>query len=79
MGETYGKIYELFEPIFKWIQKYYPSGAFFVVDSDAAKLYCGNPELLVASERLKEPIKIESLNEEERNVVLEWLKPKDGE
>ena len=48
----YNEIYDLFEPIFNWIQKHYPSGAFFIVDSDSAELYCGKPELLVPSKRL---------------------------
>ena len=54
LGKTimYNEIYDLFEPVFNWIQKHYPSGAFFIVDSDSAELYCGKPELLVPSKRL---------------------------
>ena len=38
--ETYGNIYDMFQPIFEWMQKHYPSGEmFFIVDSRSARMY----------------------------------------
>ena len=37
--EMYGNIYDMFQPIFDWMQKHYPSGEMlFLVDSRSAKM-----------------------------------------
>lgn len=61
--EPYNTIYAILEPVFKWIQTHYPNGAFFIVDSDSAKLYIGNPELFLLSGRLTKPLR-EAMNPE---------------
>lgn len=38
--EIYGHIYDMFEPIFKWLKKHYPSGGVrFVVEQNKAQMY----------------------------------------
>lgn len=54
--KKYADIYGAFEPIFQWIQTHYPSGGFFIVDSDSAKFYAGSSTISVFSERVKAPL-----------------------
>ena len=38
--KTYGNVYNLFQPIFDWIQYHYPSGeVIFIVDKNSAKMH----------------------------------------
>lgn len=37
--ERYGNIYDMFQPIFEWMQKHYPSGEMiFIVDKSHARM-----------------------------------------
>lgn len=39
-NEIYGNIYDMFQPIFDWLQKHYPSGeVFFIVKHRTAQMY----------------------------------------
>lgn len=35
----YNEIYDLFGPIFKWLQEHYPHDTYFVIDSSSATMY----------------------------------------
>ena len=38
--EMYGNIYDMFQPIFDWLQKHYPSGdVFFIVKPTSAQMH----------------------------------------
>lgn len=47
------KIYELFEPIFQWLNENFPNGAYFLVDKYSAKLY-SNENITVFSKEIKD-------------------------
>lgn len=54
---TYGDIYDLFEPIFEWIQTNYPSGGFFIVDRNSAKFFSDKAIVNIYSKKLTDKAK----------------------